>query len=289
MPTNGFNMSENEVLALVKEVSATLQGIAADPTRLAKGENSSSPEASASGSPMPEGSAGGPPSAPPSAPPGAPAGDPSAPPPGDPSAPPPGDPSAGGEAGGGAGPSFEELVTLYSQLPPADFEAHAAALQAAAQARGGAGGQDPSAGGGAPPSAGGMPPSAPPSAPPGAPAGDPTFKSEDARALKAALGTIESMKKSLDEQSTAIKALGAVVTMPRRQAVTGVTFIPMQKTEAPAGKKKFADMKKSEVFDAVKTMSAGADLKANERQLINDYVLGKAPMSDLAPLFDKVK
>lgn len=266
-------MSEGDLLNLVKEVSATLQGIAGDPTRLAKNDPEASPEAS--------------PSAPPGAPSGAPAGEPSAPPmdPSAPPGPPPSEPGApGAEGAPAAGPSFEELVTLYSQLPPEDFEAHAAAIQAAAQARSGAGGAGTPPGA-APSAAPSAPPGAPPSAPPG---GQPAFKSEDSKALATALKTIETLTKSQAEQKQAIEALGKVVTMPQRRAVTGITFIPMQKTEeAAAAEKSFESMTKSELHDRLVKMTASDGLKKSERDLITDFYLGKVPRKDLAPIFKR--
>jgi hypothetical protein len=286
MATEGFNMSEADVLSLVKEVSATLSSIAADPSRLAKSdEGSASPKPegsappSAEGNPDPSASASEPP---PSAPPSAPTTDPSAA-----GGPPPGDAGAPGPDAGAAGPSFEELVTLYSQLPPEDFEAHAAAIQAAAQARSGGAGAPPAPPAGAPPMA---PPGAPPSAPPMAPPSAPAFKSEDSKKLTDAISTIEGLKKSLDEQRQVIEALGKVVTTPQRRAVTGVTFIPMQKTEESAtSQKKFADMSKSELHESLKTMTNTPDLKKSERDLITDFYLGKVERKSLAVLFKETK
>jgi hypothetical protein len=286
MATEGFNMNEADVLALVKEVSATLQTIAADPARLAKSDEGSAspkPEGSPEGSPAPSAPGSAPMSEPPpSAPPSAPPADPSAaaePPPADAGAP-------GADAGAGAGPSFEELVTLYSQLPPEDFEAHAAAIQAAAQARSGAGAGP--AGAGAPPAPAGAP-SAPPAPAPSAPM-EPAFKSEDSKKLNDALKTIEDLKKSMGEQKTVIEALGKVVTTPQRRAVTGVTFIPMQKTEEPAtSQKKFQDMSKSELHEALKTMTAGSEMKKSERDLVTDFYLGKVERKALAVLFKDTK
>src|SRR5258705_308804 len=123
-----FNMSEADVLDLVKQVQVELAGIAKTEaekaTRLAKSVEGSKGEPEKSSAPAGESAPA--PSAEPSAPAAEPFAPPAAPvaPSADPSAP-PADPSAAPADAGApaAGPSFEELVTLYSQLPPEGIHA----------------------------------------------------------------------------------------------------------------------------------------------------------------------
>jgi hypothetical protein len=327
-------MSKSEILALAQEVSTSLKTIgAAELSRLAKADPGAPPEgsasasgsegsASASGSPEGSASAGGPPpgaeGAPPSAPPGAEGAPPAAPPGAEGSAPPPGDGSApppGAEAAP-TGPSFEELVSLYSALPPADLEAHAAAMQQAMQMKQGA-----SAAGGPPgaPPAGppGAPPSAPPSASPSAPPGAPPFGKQEVAThdpnigLKPGGGTpghVEtanpniptSAKKSeenLDLASLAksVEDLGKVVetmlTIPQRRATTGITYVPMAKAEPAAVplKKSVGEMSRAEVDAALKRVTATPKLTKAERDVVNDFYMkpGSVSLADLEPIINK--
>lgn len=288
---NGFNMSDADLLTLVGQVQAELAAIAksdADKaTRLAKSDSpsaeestsaSESPSASASASPSassspsasPEASASAAPEG--SAPVGVPAEGPA---PEQTSVAPPMDAPAAPEHNPEAaqGPSFEELVSLYSSLPPEDFEAHASAIQQAAQMKSKtpAGPDAASAG-------------APPMAPP-----PPAMKSEDPK-VKEMEGKMAEMSKSMTEMTKVIEGLGKVITAPQRKAMTGFSFIPMQKSEeVKPEQKKFQDMSKGELFSALKEKSASPSLKKSERELINSYVLGNAKREELASLFSEKK
>ncbi len=252
--------------------------------------NKASPSASegsppsASGSPSAEGSASA------GAPPG---GDPSgAPPAGDPSAP------AGGEAPAAA-PSFQELVQMYSQLPPEDLQAHMAAIEQAAQAQGGGAGAPPAgpaapgADMGAPPVGGpgpsAMPPPPPPppspSAGPGMP--PPMGKSE-------AAGYMAELKKTQDQVGAIAEALTAVLTLPKRKSATGLSIIPMQKSEAPpaSAKLSFEELKKnpSALHAELKKMTMPtSELKKSERDLVTDFYCRRISVEELAPLFQDKK
>jgi hypothetical protein len=277
----GFQMSEQDLLEMIGQVQSTLEGVAKAEAnksqKLSKAEESSvggEKSASPSGSPEASAAPGGEPSM------GAPTAEPSAP---EASAAPGGEPSAapGPEAGPGpgagegqeSGPSFEDLVALYTQLPDEAFEAHAAALQQAAQSRGGAGGQEP-APQGAPPAPTASPsPSAPP----------PALKSEaKVKELEAKLAKLE---KSLGESNAAIEGLGKVVTMPVRKAVTGLTFDPFKKTEPV--KKSLKEMTRSELHKALGDKSSDPMTKSEDRRLINDFYQGNVGRESLLELFTK--
>jgi hypothetical protein len=160
-----------------------------------------------------------------------------------------------------AGPSFEELVQMYSQLPPEDLQAHMAAIEQAAQSAGGAPGAMPPPS--APPSAGAMPPpSAPPSAGPGMP---PMGKSERDDMLA-------ELKKTQDQVAAVAEAVSAVLTMPKRKSMTGLNIIPYQG----------GDLKKSETARA-----SFEDLKKNPAALHAE--LKKMTMPELAPIFQEKK
>jgi hypothetical protein len=332
-------MNKSELLKLVTEVSTSLKTIgAAEIARLAKADPSAPPEGSSPGSigspegssssgsssegSSSEGSEGGIPGGDPSAPP--PGMDPSAggPPPGaDPSAapagPPPGaDPSAappGAEGQAPAGPSFEELVSLYAALPPPDLEAHAAALQQAVAMKQGGAGAPPGASPSAPPAG---PPGAPPSPGPSAP---PFGKQEVAThnpniGLAAGGGTpgkvetanpnIGPTKKSeedllarLVKSEENFKALGEVVekilTIPQRKAVTGLTIIPMAKKETPVAqaKKPFNDLTKAELHKALvaATDPRNAKLSKAERDVVTEYCLNpvSVDLSAIESIYNK--
>jgi len=334
-------MNKSELLKLVTEVSTSLKTIgAAELSRLAKADPSAPPEgsigspegssssSSSSGSPGEgsEGSEGGIPGGDPSAaPPGM---DPSAggPPPGaDPSAapagPPPGaDPSAappGAEGQAPAGPSFEELVSLYAALPPPDLEAHAAALQQAVAMKQGGAGAPPGAPPAGPP---GASPSAPPAGPPGASPSAPPFGKQEVAThnpnigLEAGGGTpgkvetanpnIGPTKKSeedllarLVKSEENFKALGEVVekilTIPQRKAVTGLTIIPMRKTEtpAPSAKKPFSDLTKAELHKALVTATdpRNGKLSKAERDVVTEYCLNpvSVDLSAIESIYNK--
>lgn len=324
-------MNKSELLKLVTEVSTSLKTIgAAELSRLAKADPSAPPEGSSPGSigspegssssgsssegSSSEGSEGGIPGGDPSAAP--PAGDPSAapagPPPGaDPSAggPPPGaDPSAappGAEGQAPAGPSFEELVSLYASLPPPDLEAHAAALQqAVAMKQGGAGG----------------PPGAPPAGPPGASPSAPPFGKQEVATHNPNIGTggtqggspgnvetanpnIGPTKKSEGEDKLAsltktVEDLGKVIetmlTVPQRKAQTGITYIPMRKSEtqaAPSAKKAFGDLTKAELQVVLKTVTdpRNGKLSKSERDVVTEYCLNPASvdLSAIESIYNK--
>ncbi len=256
----------------------------------AKGEGSPhSPSASASGSPSGSPSAGE--GAPPE---GSPEG---APPAGDPSAP------AGGEAPAAA-PSFEELVQMYSQLPPEDLQAHMAAIEQAAQSQAGAApgapgapaggppgmpgappaGPGPSAGAMPPPSAGPGPSAPPPGAPPDMP---PMGKSE-------AAGYMAELKKTQDQVGAIAEALTAVLTLPKRKAMDGFHIVPFQKSEAAAvsARPSFEELKKnsSALHAELKKMTMpDSDLKKSERDLVTDFYCRRISVEELAPLFQVKK
>jgi hypothetical protein len=307
MKNSGFQIPDTDLLSLVEEVRRDMNSIIK--SEAAKGRLKKSDEGEES---EPEGGESAPADdAPPAGGDAPPAGDPSAsapptdgaPPAGDPSAP-PADPAAG-EAAPAAGPSFEELVTLYTQLPPEDFEAHLAAIQQAAQTRGGgamgapgagpsadpaaagamgapgAGPSAPPAGPSAPPSAG-PGPSAPPSAPP-SPGPEDAFKSETRSQVEALTKAVETLTKGFE----------AIVTAPKRKAVTGVTFVPMAKSEEPLkpARKPFADLAKNrqELHDALVEMTKDPSLKKSDRERINAFYAGSLKVEGLESLFAEKK
>jgi len=334
-------MKKSELLALVKEVSASLKTIgAAELARMTKSEGSSSegssfqkdglpPEGSASsassegsssGSLGSEGSAsagGMPPgadappagpgmegSAPPAGPPSAPGAEGSAPPAGmEGSAPPAGPPGAEGQAP--PGPSFEELVSLYLSLPDADFEAHAAAFQQAAAQRQASGAQ-PGMEGSAPPAGPSAPPAGPPMgkqevatndpniglAPGGGTPGkvataNPNIGKSEADALMARLAKSESDLQAMG------KVLETVLTIPQRKAVTGMTIIPMRKSEAPVApsKKAFADVTRAELQGVLRvaTHPSNTKLTKSERDVVTEYCLNPAnvDLSAIESIYNK--
>lgn len=283
-----------------------------DPQTINKGETSSSgggmlptkmtkasPSAGDEGSPP---SAGGSPSADAGGPPmegSASAGMPGE---GDPSGAPPAEgapPDAQAQAPA-AGPSFEELVQMYSQLPPEDLQAHMMAIEQAAQgAAGGAPGGAP--GMGAPPDAGmppggggGMPPSAPPSpgmgAPPSAPPSPgmpPMGKSESYFAAE--------LKKTQDDLGKVTEALTAVLTMPKRKAINGLNIIPYQgdlKKSEPTARPDFATLKANPAAlhaELKKMTMPDSELSKKERDLVTDFYCRRIGVDDLSVIFTEKK
>lgn len=337
MTTKFPNMSKSEILALARECSASLTTIgAAELERLAKAEGSSSTSESTlgKGSVPPEGSspsassassgsegsasAGGPPmdGAPPEGdgampPPGpdaasaAPAGpppgmDPSA---GAPPAGPEGAPAPGAEGAAPAGPSFEELVSLYAALPPPDLEAHAAAMQQAMSMKQGAS----AAPGGAPPPAGASP--SPAGGPPPMGKGETVETADPNIGLKPGTGTpahvetanpnigptkkneadIADLKKTVEGIG---QVLETILTAPTRKATTGITYIPMRKSEPAVGvplKKSAGEMTRDEVHAALTRVCGTPKLTKAERAVVDEYYLnpGSVKLTDLEPIINK--
>lgn len=273
-----FNMSEADLANLVDEVGKELATIAAaEANRLAKSDDEASAEASAPAEDAPPASATAsepPPSDGSAAP--APDASASAPAPDAGSAPADAAPAAEAPAEGGdqaAGPTFEELVSLYKQLPPEDLQAHLKAIQTAMA--GDQGGEAAPA-----PSADAQPPAGP-SAAPLAPE-EPALKSEN-EALKLQLA---EMKKSMEDLNGIVSTLNDAVAKPKRQAMTGIVYLPMHKNEPEVvATKQLADMTDAELKAELKKMTADSSLKKSERALINDFVLRHADRQTLAPLF----
>jgi hypothetical protein len=327
------NISKADLLALVDEVKKDLKDIAAkEASKLSKADapppvegsaSSSSPESSTA-SASPEGSSSASAGAPP---PGAPPPEASAPPPGpeasaapppagpEGSAPPPG---PGAEAAP-AGPSQEELVSLYAALAqsaPQDFEAHVAAIQQVMQ---GMGGGQPGPEGSAPPAPEG---SAPPmgksvhegSSPgphkeraEGSGSSDPDSSPVDKKEGSASASESSSssvskseadalradLKKAQETIEQMGKAFEQYLTIPQRKAVTGLTIIPfpaVKKSEGPA-KKPFGEMTEAEVKVALKDVVASPKLSKADREYINGYMLnpGQFKVEGLEPIFNKVQ
>ena len=233
--------------------------------------------ASAGGPPVDAPPAGPEGSAPPAdmgAPPAGPEGMPPAGPEGIPPAGPEGMPPAGPEGAAPAGPSMQELVSLYSALPPEDFEAHVAAIQQAMQMKQGAA---PGPEAGAPPPG----PSAAPSPSPGAP---PAFKSEKLEEVEAKLAKTQA------ELDAVAKAFEDMLTIPQRKAHTGIQYIPYPevKKSEPGAKKEFRSLTKAELHKALVEMTgAESKLTKNERNLINGYFSNTVKLEALEPLYIK--
>lgn len=347
-PTKFPALNKSDIVKLIDEVGQSIQAIAqTEAKKLAKAdlppppegsEGSSSSSGSSSGSPSAgsegsldggsEGSMGGDPGAgaPAGPPPGAMGASPSAPPAGDPSAsagPPPGGPSGAPGPGGEqapAGPSFEELVSLYSSLPPEDLEAHAAAMQQALQMKQGGQPGAPGAPPGAPPAG---PPSAGPSAPPmmgkqevatatstgpvigldgGGGKGGGTVATHNPNIGPTKKSEVEEMGAALAKAQKDLEALGHVIetilTVPQRKAVTtvgGIQFVPMRKSEtAPAAsnKKPFEDLTKAELHVALTeaTRPTNTKLSKSERDVVSEYYQnpGNVKLDALAAIYAKL-
>jgi hypothetical protein len=167
------------------------------------------------------------------------------------------------------------LVSLYSSLPPEDFEAHKAALAQAEQAKAG-----PAA-----PGASAPPPAAPGSA--GGPPMPPAMKSESVQ-VKNLEKQIQELKKSLGEVTQVADSLAKLATVPQRKATTGVTFIPYQPMKKKEDSvKSYKDMTESEFRKALSEKASSASLKKNERQMINKYCTGSVNRDAVAFLFEK--
>lgn len=260
-----------------------------------KGEDSpgGSPSASPSASAGGEGSAGGPPGGSPSASAGG-EGSPSGAPPAE------GAPGAGpGPEAPAAGPSFEELVQMYSALSPEDLQAHMAAIEQAAQAAAGAAPGAPGAmpPGGAPPAGGpgamppGGAPSAPPSPAPSAPSAPPAGAPPDPMLGKSEGTVLAELKKTQADLAAVAEAVTALVTMPKRKAVNGLSIIPMQKSEAPVSTKpSFEDLKKNPAalhVELRKMTLPDSGMQKSERDIVTDFYCGRVNVDALAPLFKK--
>ena len=259
---------------------------------------SSSEGSSAGGMPPPGGEGMPPPGAEGSAPPGGMEG---APPPGAEGMPPPGQ-----EGAPPAGPSFEELVSLYSALPPPDLEAHAAAMQQAMSMKQGGGmGGPPGAEGSAPP--GGMPPpgGAPPMGkqevkthnpniglePGGGTPGHVETANPNIGKSEGAVG--DRLAKAEETVEVLVKVVDAL-SAPMRKAQTGITYIPYQgdlkKSEPGAPlKKSIGDMTRAEVHAALSRVCATPKLTKAERDVVNEFYLtpGNVQLADLESIINK--
>lgn len=258
-----------------------------------KGEESGgapSPSASAGGEDS--ASAGGPPGGSPSADEGSPSGAPPA----------EGAPGAGpGPEAPAAAPSFEELVQMYSQLSPEDLQAHMAAIEQAAQATAGAAPGAPGAmpPGGAPPAGpgpGAMPPPGPSAPSPGAgpgPSAPPPGAPPDPMLGKSEAGFAAELKKTQDDLAKVTEALTAVLTMPKRKAVNGLSIIPMQKSETPVSSKPtFEELKKNPAAlhaELRKMTLPDSGLQKSERDIVTDFYCHRVDVNALAPLFAEKK
>lgn len=102
----------------------------------------------------------------------------------------------------------------------------------------------------------------------------PTKKSEDER--------FERLSKTVEDLG---RVLETVLTIPQRKAVTGLTIIPMRKSEEPVKptKKSFADLTKSELRAVLNevTKPQNTKLTKSERDAVTDYCLNPASV-DLA-------
>jgi len=280
--SSSSSMAKGSPSASESSMSKGSPSYSASESSMCKGSPSegSSPSASAG---IPEGSASS-------------ASEGSAMPPGDGSpsaddgAPPEGAPAEGAPAEGmpgqegAAGPSFEELVQMLSQLSPEDLQAHIAAAEQAQQMQSGGGnpGGMPPAG----PPAGGMPPSAPPSAGPSAM--PPMGKSEKD-------GVYAELKKTQDQLAAVAEAVTALVTMPKRKSINGLTFIPYQggemKKSEPA-RPSFKELKKNSaaLHAELKAMTMpDSKLEKKERDMITDFYCRRISVDELAPIFDAKK
>ena len=304
-----FNLSKSELLSLVNEVKNSLQTISQ--TELAKANNDplmppNSPEGSSSRSASPEGRSASPEGSSSglegSASPGTLEGDPGAPPTDVPSVDSAGDPAAGDPAAGDQQvPTFEELVGLYSALPPQALEAHAAALQQAMAMRPGTNKGGPSA----PPGG----PSAPPMGKQEVATCDPqiglkpgTGNGKDVETANPNIGPTNKSEKDLAARLAKaerdLEAVGRVIetilTAPQRRAVTGLTFVPMRKTEEPlkTAKKPFGELTKSELHAVLvsATDPQNSKLSKAERNVVTEYCLSplSVDMSSIEAIYSKV-
>ncbi len=189
----------------------------------------------------------------------------------------PGDPAADGEAPAAvSGPSQAELVQMYAALPPEDLQMHIeAATQALQGQSGGAAGSPPPAAPSAPPM--GAPSMPPPSAPPmGMGKSEPDYMAE--------------LKKTQDQVAAVAEAVAAIVTMPQRKAVTGLTFVPFQKSEAEVKSKRpsFESLRtnpKALHAELVKMTAQDSGLKKSDRDIITDFYMHRINVDELADLF----
>jgi hypothetical protein len=178
------------------------------------------------------------------------------------------------DEGAAPGPSYQDLVQMYTEVGksnPQDLQAHAAAIQEALQSL-----QAPPA------------PSAPPvnSAPPSAgPAVAPMGKSEQFM--------LDELKKTQDQMGAIAETLRVIVSRPQRKAVNGISFIPYQKNEEPAvAKLAFSELKKNAVamHEELKRLTMpDSPLSKKERDLVNDFYCRRISVDALAPIFAEPK
>jgi hypothetical protein len=83
-----------------------------------------------------------------------------------------------------------------------------------------------------------------------------------------------------------VAELTKVATMPKRQAVTGITYIPMTKSEKDSPKaKKLEEMSKAEIKEQLSVKAQSPKLSKSERDLIDQYVLGYVGVEAIGELF----
>lgn len=192
------------------------------------------------------------------------------------------------------GPSFDELVDAYQSLPPEDLQSH---LDAILQVIKGQNQAERTASPSASPSASSSP--SPYASPSASPAGSPvpqgpemTAKSE--REISSLKAQIQQLKKSQKEDkdviaefSKVVENLNKMVAAPARKAVTGIVYVPMQKSEERPVKK-LQEMSKAEIFDLCTRHAAS--MSKSERSIVNSYVIGNVGVDSLAEIeiFKKV-
>lgn len=298
-------VSDDVAAVLAKAEEAEIKTLAkASPGEEAPGEETppgssasaeASPEASPEGSPSegPEGSAGDQSAAP--APDASPDG------------------AAPAEEGSEPNPATDEagpeaLVAEYSKLPIEELKIHVMAAHAALmQAIGGGEGASPD--GAAPDAGAGAPPEAASgTAPEGtAPAGtEPPMGKKEIKAspgngggpkvFKSEIETrLESLEKSLKEKNDTIKELedkmgqavqGLTKLVSRsnnvalRKSITGISFYNKPGTDI----KTEVVLSKSEAIQKCNELTASKELKKSDRDRINSFVLGTAPLSTISDL-----
>lgn len=102
------------------------------------------------------------------------------------------------------------------------------------------------------------------------------------------------MKKMEEQLGAVAEAVTAIVTMPKRKAVNGLSIIPMQKSEAEVKttKPSFEELKKnhSALHAELKKMTMPeSGLSKSERDLVTDFYCRRIGVEELAPLFAEKK
>ena len=101
------------------------------------------------------------------------------------------------------------------------------------------------------------------------------------------------LKKTQDQLAAVAEAVTAIVTMPKRKAMTGITIVPMQKSETTVpAKPSFEDLKKNPAAlhaELKKMTLPDSGLEKSERDLVTDFYCRRIGVDGLAPIFAEKK